>query len=149
MKILLSMTVNMYLVIYKLIKYIWLYAPRLLLMQTMLVFSLVPNHVFYAAEQETKSANNIASYRQACEKGSAQGCFSLGVLYAKGDGVLQDYTQAAALFRQACQEGNTEGCASLGLLYERGTGVPQDKAQAAAFYRAASKETMWGFLALP
>ena len=56
--------------------------------------------------------------------------FNLGVLYAKGQGVPQDYAKARELFEKAAAQGNADGQVRLGMLYAYGGGVPQDYAKA-------------------
>jgi len=66
--------------------------------------------------------------------------FSLALLYYRGQGVTQDYAEAARLLRRAADKGHAEAQASLGVAYQRGRGVPQDYAQAAAWYRSAAEQ---------
>jgi hypothetical protein len=66
--------------------------------------------------------------------------FSIGLLYYRGQGVPQDYTEAARLMRQAADQGHAEAQATLGALYQLGKGVPQDYAQAAVWYRKSAEQ---------
>jgi clan AA aspartic protease (TIGR02281 family) len=66
--------------------------------------------------------------------------YNLGVMYAKGQGVPQDYAQAATWFRKAADQGNALAQANLGMAYDKGQGVPQDYAQAVAWYRKAADQ---------
>ena len=54
----------------------------------------------------------------------------LGEMYAKGQGVPQDYAQAALWYRKAADQGDTDAQSKLGEMYAKGQGVPQDYAQA-------------------
>ena len=65
------------------------------------------------------------------------GCFHLGGMYEKGEGIEQDTGKAAALYRQTCEGGNMGGCYSLGWMYEKGEGVEKDTDEAAALFRQA------------
>lgn len=47
-------------------------------------------------------------------------------MYANGQGVPQDYTEAVKWFRLAAEQGDTFAQFILGLMYEQGKGVPQD-----------------------
>lgn len=49
------------------------------------------------------------SFERSCEGGSAEGCYSLGLLYYNGQGVKQDYGKARKLFRKARERGYTGG----------------------------------------
>jgi uncharacterized protein len=61
----------------------------------------------------------------------------LGVVYAKGLGIPQDFVQAAIWFQRAANKGNADAQHSLGLMYANGLGVPLD-------YEVA---LMWSYLA--
>jgi hypothetical protein len=56
--------------------------------------------------------------------------FMLGDLYDKGQGVPQNYTQAARWYSRAAEQGNAEAQYILGDSYCVGHGVPQDYAEA-------------------
>lgn len=66
--------------------------------------------------------------------------FSRALLYYRGQGVTQDYSEAARLLRQAADKGHAEAQASLGVMFELGKGVTQDYAQAAAWYTKAAEQ---------
>jgi hypothetical protein len=51
-------------------------------------------------------------------------------MYARGEGVPQDYVQATGWYRKAAEQGDAEAQISLGAAYKRGAGVPQDYVQA-------------------
>jgi TPR repeat protein len=63
----------------------------------------------------------------------------LGVMYANGLGVQQDYAQAVAWFRKSADQGDVGAQIRLGGIYEAGKLVPQDYAQAAYWYRKAAE----------
>lgn len=50
----------------------------------------------------------------------------LGEMFAAGEGVTQDYAEAAMWYRQAAKQGAAKAQLSLGLLYSQGQGVEQD-----------------------
>ena len=58
-------------------------------------------------------------------------------LYAAGEGVKQDYAQAATLFRRACIAGEMPSCKNLGVLYLQGNGVAQDVSAATTLFDKA------------
>src|SRR5271170_4638929 len=78
-----------------------------------------------------------ALFRVAAEHGNARGEDGLGVVYANGLGIPQDFVQAAIWFRRAANKGNADAQHSLGLMYANGLGVPLD-------YEVA---LMWSYLA--
>jgi len=59
---------------------------------------------------------------------------------AKGDGVPQDYSQAAEYMRQAAEAGYALAQNDLGVYYAKGLGVKQDYAEAAKWYRKAADQ---------
>ena len=58
--------------------------------------------------------------KKACVGEYANGCHNLGVLYMNGNGVKQDYIEAAKLFEKACDDGYSQSCNNLGNLYSKG-----------------------------
>ena len=58
-------------------------------------------------------------------------------MYAKGQGVPQDYTTARQWYEQAAAQGNASAQHMLGSLYADGKGVPQDYVQAHKWYNLA------------
>ena len=66
-------------------------------------------------------------YRSDAEQGLAEAQFNLGLCYYNGDGVLQDYNQAAYWFTKAAEQGDASSQYSLGLCYNTGEGVPKSK----------------------
>jgi TPR repeat protein len=55
-------------------------------------------------------------YRKAADQGNARAQFNLGVLYANGQGVAQDYAEAARWYRKAADQGHADAQNNLGLL---------------------------------
>ena len=64
------------------------------------------------------------------EQGQASAQYNLGVMYRKGQGVLQDYQEAVRLYRLSAEQGLAEAQTNLGLMYAKGTGLLQDYALA-------------------
>jgi TPR repeat protein len=62
------------------------------------------------------------------EQGDASAQYNLGVMYANGYGVPQDYAEAVRWYRLAAGQGNAKAQYNLGLMYYNGEGVPQDYA---------------------
>jgi TPR repeat protein len=72
-------------------------------------------------------------YRKAAEQGDTNGQCSLGVMYDNGNGVAQDYAEAAKWYSKAAARGNANGQYSLGAMYLSGQVVSQDYVQASRF----------------
>lgn len=69
----------------------------------------------------------------------ARASFYLGLIYYNGEGVLEDYAQAAAWYRKAAEAGNVDAQYNLASMYFGGQGVPQDYQQAAHWYMKAAE----------
>ncbi|WP_143226598.1 tetratricopeptide repeat protein, partial [Actibacterium pelagium] len=65
-------------------------------------------------------------YRKAAEQGHASAQFNLGVTYYNGDGVTQDYAEAAKWYRKAAEQGDASAQNNLAKMYYNGFGVIQD-----------------------
>ena len=56
--------------------------------------------------------------------------YNLGLKFAKGEGVPQDFAVAMSWYRKAADQGNASAQNSLGVMYAKGQGVPRDNAAA-------------------
>lgn len=74
------------------------------------------------------------------EAGDAELQFSLGVMYEHGEGVRQDYAEAARWYRKAAEQGLVDAQYNVGVMYEQGKGVHQDYAEAVRWYRKAAEQ---------
>jgi uncharacterized protein len=63
---------------------------------------------------------------------------ALGVLHARGRGVLQDEARAAALFRRAAENGSIAGTVEYAIALFNGVGVATDEEEAAEYFRRAA-----------
>lgn len=91
----------------------------------------------YAANRQTAEA--IAAWRKAADKGSSAAMVELGVLYGTGAGVAKDEAQARKLFEKAAQSGNARGVSNLAALGGAGGAAPADPAQARALLGKAAE----------
>ena len=80
-------------------------------------------------------------YRLAAEQGNADGQTNLGVVYATGQGVPQDYQEAVKWCRLAAEQGVAEAQGNLAFMYTTGQGVPQDYVQAHKWINLAASRT--------
>ena len=74
------------------------------------------------------------------KQGIPEAQYNLGVMYAVGNGVRQDYAEAMKWFRKAADQGDAASQFSIGEIYVSGYGVPQDYAEAAKWYRKAADQ---------
>ena len=62
--------------------------------------------------------------------GNADAQYNLGIMYASGLGVIQDYNEAVKWFRLSSSQGNAQAQEIYGLMYASGRGVTQDYVRA-------------------
>jgi hypothetical protein len=84
-------------------------------------------------------AQRLAYFQNGAQAGDPEAELQLAILYAKGEGVTQDYTIAAKWFRAAAEQDLPRAQYDLGVLYERGRGVAADPMQAASWYLKAAE----------
>jgi len=77
----------------------------------------------------------FARIRQAAEGGYAPAQYTLGTMYASGQGAEPSRTEAVIWFERAAGQNHPLALYNLGLYYERGMGVPQDRTRALEWYR--------------
>lgn len=88
----------------------------------------------------SSQAQNPETAKEQSAADSPETQFHLGAMYENGNGVPQDYAQAAIWYRKAADQGDAKAEYRLGVLYANGLGVPQDKTQAAGLFLSAAKE---------
>ena len=62
-------------------------------------------------------------------------------MYAKGQGVKQDYVQAVKWWHMAAERGDAGAQLNLGVAHDKGEGVPQDYVQAHKWYNLAAMQS--------
>ena len=82
----------------------------------------------------------IALIRRSAEQGDAAAQSNLGNAYYTGEGVPQDYVQAAYWYRKAAEQGVALAQNNLGVCYDNGEGVSQDYTQAVYWLRKAAEQ---------
>jgi len=91
----------------------------------------VQNLVPTAAVSHTSiPPESLDALRNLAEKGDARSQFALGIRYATGDQVRQNYTEAARWFLLAADRGEVKAQSVLAAYYWDGTGVPKDLSKA-------------------
>ena len=70
----------------------------------------------------------------------ARAQYNLGVMYANGDGVPQDYAEAVKWYRLAAEQGHAKAQNNLGVRYYNGKGVLQDYARAHMWFILAAAQ---------
>jgi hypothetical protein len=62
------------------------------------------------------------------------------VVYYRGQGVNQDYAEAASWLGKAAEQGGVDAQYSLGAMYEEGHGVPRDTLKAMMWFGLAERQ---------
>ena len=82
----------------------------------------------------------LREWRPLAEEGDARAQYYLGIMYANGEGVLENDRQAAYWFRKSAKQGNSQSQYHLGMMYANGEGVPEDDTQAVYWFRRSAKQ---------
>ncbi len=80
--------------------------------------------------------------RPLAEEKLPEAQFYLGVMYAKGRGVPQDFQKAIHWYRLAAEQGFPKAMSNLGGMYSKGYGVAKDYAQAIHWYEEAAEQQL-------
>ena len=86
----------------------------------------------------------IDALRARAEAGVASAQFSHGFRYNTGQGVPQDYVEAARWYRLAADQGYATAQFNRGVMYGTGEGVPQDYVQAHMWFNLAASRMASG-----
>ena len=92
------------------------------------------------AYQRGDYAMALREWQPLAEKGQAVAQYSLGLLYANGQGVPKDDAQARQWYEKAAVQGHAGAQVNLGGLYDYGRGGPQDFRMAAKWYRRSADQ---------
>ena len=76
--------------------------------------------------------------KSLAEQGYASAQLNLGMMYDRGEGVPEDFKEAAKWYRLAAEQGNDNAQSNIGLMYEYGAGVLQDNATAHMWYNVSA-----------
>ena len=81
--------------------------------------------------------DELELHRDQCIDGDEGSCAELGIAYAEGATVAQDYDRSVALLKKSCESGALKGCTNLGLRYSAGQGVNVNHHRAATLFNQA------------
>ena len=89
------------------------------------------------SQRHQEAKEGVAWVRTAAEQGDAEAQYNLGIAYAKGRGVTQNYDKAVYWWRKGAVQGEPHSQCHLGIMYVQGTGVPQSDSLAMEWARKA------------
>jgi hypothetical protein len=72
--------------------------------------------------------------------GDADVQFNMGLKFANGEGVVQDYAQAAEWYHKAADQNHSLAQFNLGMMYANGQGVIRDDAQSLMWFGRAARQ---------
>jgi TPR repeat protein len=88
----------------------------------LILFSALTSTI--ARAQGPTTQPSIGLIRSLAEKGDVDAQLALGIMYAQGKGVDQDFGQAIRWYRAAASHGSSAALYQIGLAYQEGNGVP-------------------------
>jgi len=91
----------------------------------------------YASNQGIQP-DDITSVRSAAERGHVVSQFNLGVMYANGRNVNQNYTEAVKWYRLAADGGHLGAQYNLGVMHHNGDGTPRNDRAAVLLWHSAA-----------
>lgn len=110
----------------------------------LLVLALLPVRADFKtglkAYEQGDFATALKEWLPLAEKGDAHAQYNVALIYARGQGVPQDYKQAAEWYRKAAEQGVAAAQYNLGVMYSNGQGVPQDPQEARKWFLKAAEQ---------
>ena len=82
------------------------------------------------AYQQKDFPKAVGLYAKACDVGDAKGCYELGKMYYKGEGVQQDKSKSIKLYTKSCDNNDMNGCNYLAGMYANGESVQRNTQKA-------------------
>ena len=90
------------------------------------------------ADASSPNTSQIAEYQKAATQGDVEAAYRLGLLYARGTGVEQDFTVAHGWLHEAAMQGYPKAQYFLGEMYVKGDGVAADYVEALTWFWVAT-----------
>ena len=119
------------------------------LMLGLMLSFMLPGPAISGQLEEGIAASRGADYttalrllRPLADQGDPIAQSQLGVLYAEGRGLPQNYEEAIKWYRKAADQGEAGAQFNLGLSYQYGKGVPQDYVQAHKWANLATARSL-------
>ena len=94
---------------------------------------------YFAKCYDTADCEKIISYFEGIENyDDSASYFNLGLCYAKGKGIMQDYEKARYYYQKSADLGNSGAYNNLGCMYSSGKGVAQSSYIARSYFQTAA-----------
>lgn len=85
-------------------------------------------------------ATALRIFRPLAARGQVLAEYVIGLMYANGQGLPQDYRKTMQWHRKAAEQGEAKAQFSVGVLYFKGLGTKRDHAEALKWYRRAANQ---------
>ncbi len=111
------------------------------LIQRVLAIFLVMGFISICLTQQVRAESSdadISLFISLAEQGDVNAQWVLGFMYLNGEGIPQNYKQAAYWLTKAAEQGFALAQFNLGFMYDNGKGVPQDDKKALYWYKKAA-----------
>ena len=82
----------------------------------------------------------VKLFRKAAEQGLDVAQYSLGIMIADGNEIVQSDTEAVKWFRKAAEQGLAEAQCELGIRYNNGVGVLKDVSKSVVWYKKSAEQ---------
>ena len=82
----------------------------------------------------------LKEWRPLAEAGDDKAEHALGVMYERGQGLVQDYKAALSWFAKAAEQGYAPAEFNLGLMFHQGRGIAQDYKKALRWFTKAAEQ---------
>lgn len=117
--------------------------PACLLMLLLAGLPVRPAHADYESGRKAANRGDFAhalrEWMPLALAGNADAQYGLGRMYARGDGVMRDFKEAARWFTLAAEQKHPKASVKLGMMYEYGDGVVKDEREAARYFALAAE----------
>ena len=92
------------------------------------------------AYNKTDFATALRIFRPLADRGQVVAEYTIGLMYANGQGVPQDYAEAMKWHRKAADQGEAKAQFSVGVMYFKGLGTAANRAEAFKWYLRAANQ---------
>lgn len=82
----------------------------------------------------------LSIWKPLAEQGNAHAQYSLGIMYANGQGITKNEAEAVKWYRKAADQGDAHAQHNLGFMYVNGLGVPKNETEAVKWYHLAADQ---------
>ena len=89
---------------------------------------------------QSAAASEFDEMKALAEHGNIAAQFNMGVMYADGEGVPENDSEAVKWYRKAAEQGIARAQSKLGFMYGTGKGVPENSIRAYVWWSMAKTQ---------